>query len=454
MAEETLCPRASTFVVPGREGDLKEGENGLPLERDLMSNTQSLPRVVITGMGVISPIGIGVEKFWESLREGRSGIGKITAFDAEPFTTQIAGEVRDFVAEDFIDKKLIKRSDRVIHFAVGASNLAVQHADLDLDACDRDRVGVVIGTGIGGMSSWEEQHSNLINKGPRRISPFFIPMMIPNMPSGQVSISLGLRGPNFSVVSACATGGNCIGSAYDAIRAGQADVMLAGGTEAAVTPLGIGGFCAMRAMSTRNDEPEKASRPFDKSRDGFVMGEGAGILVLESLEHAKARGANIIAELLGYACTGDAYHMTNPEPEGAGAARAMSIALKNCGKNPEDVDYINAHGTSTPVGDPCEVKACRRVFGDHAEKLAISSSKSMTGHTLGAAGAIESVVCALALQNQIIPPTINLEELDPECALDMVPNVARKQEVNFALNNTFGFGGHNVVLGLSRWPSN
>lgn len=417
-----------------------------------MTTTQAnLPRVVITGMGIISPIGTGVDSFWESLREGKSGIGQIASFDASAFATQIAGEVTDFVPEEHIDKKLVKRSDRVIHFALGASQLAVQHAGLDLDAVDRERVGVVIGTGIGGMSSWEEQHSNLLNKGPRRISPFFIPMMIPNMPSGQVSISLGLQGPNFSVVSACATGGNCIGSAYDSIRLGQADVMLAGGSEAAITPLGIGGFCAMRAMSTRNDEPQKASRPFDKGRDGFVMGEGSGILVLESLEHAQKRGANIIAEVLGYACTGDAYHMTNPDPEGSGAARAMELALQNCGKRPQDVNYINAHGTSTPVGDPCEVKACRKVFGDQVNELAISSSKSMTGHTLGAAGAIESVVCALALQNQIIPPTINLDELDPECALDMVPNVARQAEVNFCLNNTFGFGGHNVVLGLGRW---
>lgn len=416
-----------------------------------MTIKQQLPRVVVTGMGIISPLGIGVDTFWDGLKTGRSGIDTITAFDTTGFTTQIAGEVRDFVAEDHMDKKLVKRSDRVIQFAVGASQLAVQHAGLDLDSVDRDRTGVVIGTGIGGMSSWEEQHSNLITKGPRRISPFFIPMMIPNMPSGQVSISLGLRGPNFSVVSACATGGNCIGSAYDAIRLGQADVMLAGGTEAAITPLGVGGFCAMRAMSTRNDDPQRASRPFDKGRDGFVMGEGAGILVLESLEHAQNRGATILAELAGYACTGDAYHMTNPDPDGAGAARAMALAIKNCGRETYEVDYINAHGTSTPVGDPCEVKACRKVFGDHAEKLAVSSSKSMTGHTLGAAGAIESVVCILALQHQIIPPTINLEELDPECALDMVPNVARATKVDFALNNTFGFGGHNVVLGLARW---
>lgn len=410
-------------------------------------------RVVVTGMGVISALGTGLDKFWEGLKSGRSGIRRIESFDASTFTTQIAGEVPDFQVDDFLDKKLAKRSDRVIHFALAASNLAVENAGLDLDSIDRQRAGVIIGTGIGGMDSWEEQHSTLISKGPRRISPFFIPMMIPNMPSGQVSISLGLQGPSYSVVSACATGGNCIGSAFDAIRNGQADVMLAGGTEAAVTPLGIGGFCAMRAMSTRNDEPEKASRPFDKGRDGFVMGEGSGILVLESLQHAQARGANIICELEGYACTSDAYHMTNPDPEGSGAARAMRLALEYCGRKPEEVDYINAHGTSTPVGDPCEVKACRSVFGEYVDKLAISSSKSMTGHTLGAAGAIESVVCALALQNQIIPPTINLQELDPECALDMVPNVARQTRVDFALNNTFGFGGHNVVLGLSRWKS-
>ena len=416
-----------------------------------MTTNHQLPRVVVTGMGIISPIGTGVEKFWEALKAGKSGIDRIARFDPSPFATQIAGEVKDFDPEEELDKKLVKRSDRVIHFALGASNLAVEDAKLDLDACDRERVGAIIGTGIGGMSSWEEQHSNLLNKGPRRISPFFIPMMIPNMASGQVSISLNLQGPNYAVVSACATGGNCIGSAYDAIRSGQADVMLCGGSEAAVTPLGIGGFCAMRAMSTRNDEPQKASRPFDKGRDGFVMGEGAGILVLESLEHAQKRGANIVCELLGYACTSDAYHMTNPDPEGSGAARAMTLALKNCGKTPDDVDYINAHGTSTPVGDPCEIKACRKVFGDNVEKLAISSSKSMTGHTLGAAGAIESVVCALALQHQIIPPTINQEELDPECALDVVPNVARAQKVDLCLNNTFGFGGHNVVLGLGRW---
>jgi 3-oxoacyl-[acyl-carrier-protein] synthase II len=415
-----------------------------------MQNHQ-LPRVVVTGIGIISALGTGVDNFWEALKSGKSGIRKIESFDTSAFATKIAGEVTDFKAEDYIDKKLVKRSDRVIHFALAASRMAVEHAGLDLDSVDLDRAGAVIGTGIGGMGTWEAQHSNLINKGPRRISPFFIPSMIPNMPAGQVSIDLGLKGPSYSVVSACATGGNCIGSAFDAIRSGRADVMLAGGTEAAVTPLGIGGFCAMRAMSTRNDEPEKASRPFDKGRDGFVMGEGAGILVLESLEHAQARGATVIVEMDGYACTSDANHMTNPDPEGSGAARAMELALESCGKQPTDVDYINAHGTSTPVGDPCEVKACRKVFGDYADKLAISSSKSMTGHTLGAAGAIESVVCALALTHQIIPPTINLDELDPECALDMVPNVARKAEVDFALNNTFGFGGHNVVLGLSRW---
>ncbi len=412
---------------------------------------QHFPRVVVTGFGVVSPLGCGADVFWDALREGRSGIETITAFDASAFSTRIAGQAKGFEVEEYLDKKEAKRTDRVIHLCVAASKMAVAHSGLDLAACDRDRVGVVIGSGIGGMATWEEQHTALITKGPRRISPFFIPMMIPNMPAGQVSIMLDLRGPNFSVVSACATGGNCIGSAFDALRLGQADVMLAGGTEAAITPLGIGGFCAMRAMSTRNDEPTKASRPFDTGRDGFVMGEGSGVLVLETLEHAQRRGANILCEMLGYACTADAYHMTNPDPEGKGAARAMRIALANCGKTPEDVDYINAHGTSTPVGDPCEIKAMRSVFGEGVSRLAVSSTKSMTGHTLGAAGAIESIACALTLQHQIIAPTINLEELDPECAVDVVPNVARAQEVDFCLNNTFGFGGHNAVIGLSRW---
>lgn len=413
----------------------------------------AMPRVVVTGFGVVSPIGNTPDAFWESLRTGRSGIDKISAFDASAFSTQIAGEARDFQVENYMDRKEAKRTDRVIQLGVAAAKMAVEHSGLNLDSCDRDRVGVMVGTGIGGMATWEEQHSILIDKGPRRISPFFIPMMIPNMPAGQISIMLDLRGPSFSVVSACATGGNCIGSAYDAIRLGQADVMLAGGTEAAVTPLGIGGFCAMRAMSTRNDDPAKASRPFDTGRDGFVMGEGAGVVVLESLEHAQKRGATILCELLGYACSSDAHHMTNPDPEGKGAARAMRQALLNCGKKPEDVDYINAHGTSTPVGDPCEIKAMRAVFGDGVDKIAVSSSKSMTGHTLGAAGAIETIVCTLILQNQIVTPTINLEELDPECAVDVVPNVARAQKVDLCLNNTFGFGGHNVVLGLGRWSA-
>lgn len=410
----------------------------------------AFPRIVITGFGVVSPLGCGVEPFWENLRLGRSGIDRISSFDTTAFITQIAGEANSFNPEDYMDKKEAKRADRVIQMAVAASKMAVEHAKLELDNCDLDRVGVMIGTGIGGMSTWEEQHSVLIDKGPRRLSPFFIPMMIPNMPAGQVSIVLGLRGPSFGVVSACATGGNCIGSAFDALRLGQADIMLAGGTEAAVTPLGIGGFCAMRAMSTRNSDPSKASRPFDRARDGFVMGEGSGIVVLESLEHAQQRGAPIICEIVGYGCSSDAYHITNPDPEGKGAARAMQIALANCRRTPQEVDYINAHGTSTPVGDPCEVKAMTAVFGEHMKSLAVSSSKSMTGHTLGAAGAIETIVCALTLQHQIITPTINVEELDPDCAIDVVPNLAREQKVDFCLNNTFGFGGHNVVLGLAR----
>lgn len=408
------------------------------------------PRVVITGFGIVSPLGCGEDLFWTAIQAGKSGIDRISHFDSSAYTTQIAGEVKDFNPETYMDRKDAKRSDRVIQLGVAAARIAVEHAQLDLDHFDRDRIGVMVGTGIGGMATWEEQHSILLEKGPRRISPLFIPMMIPNMPAGQISIMLGLRGPSYSVVSACATGGNCLGSAFDAIRLGQADIMLAGGTEAAITPLGIGGFCAMRAMSTRNDEPIRASRPFDVGRDGFVMGEGAGVLVLERLDSAEKRDAPIFCELLGYGCSSDAYHITNPDPQGGGAARAMRQALTNCGKTPSQVDYINAHGTSTPVGDPCEIKAIHSVFGNNAAKLAISSSKSMTGHTLGAAGAIETIVCALILKHQVITPTINIEELDPECALDVVPNVARSQTVDVCLNNTFGFGGHNVVLGLGR----
>lgn len=407
-------------------------------------------RVVISGLGVVSPLGLGWEVFWQSLLEGRSGVGPITAFDITDFPTKIAAQVNDFEPENYMPKKDVRRMDRTIQFAVGAASLAMADSGLAVEQSDPDRIGVCIGSGIGGMDTWEAQHKAFLDKGPRRVSPFFIPMMIPNMPSGQVSIQFGLRGPNYSVVSACATGGNCIASAVDVIKAGKADAMLAGGTEAAVTPLAVAGFCSMRAMSTRNDEPERASRPFDKGRDGFVMGEAAGVLLLEEREHALARGAKIYAEIVGYGATADAYHMTNPDPQGQGAAKAMLMALKEAGLDPGQVDYINAHGTSTPVGDPCEVQAIKRVFGDHAYKLAVSSTKSMTGHTLGAAGAIETIVCTLAVQKDEIPPTINYEEPDPECDLDVVPNVPRQAPVRLALNNTFGFGGHNTVLALAK----
>ena len=414
-------------------------------------SSNDVRRVVITGIGVVSPVGIGREACWKSLLEGRGGIGPITQFDASDLTTQIAAEVNDFDPEQYMSKKEARRMDRVLQFAVGAGKLALDDADLKVEEHDPERIGVVVGSGIGGMHTWEAQHRTLLEKGPRRVSPFFIPMMIPNMPSGQVSIQFGLKGPNFSVVSACATGGNCIASAFDLIRTGKADAMLAGGTEAAVSKLAMAGFCSMRAMSTRNDDPEKASRPFDKERDGFVLGEASAVLVLEELEFALARKANIIAEVVGYGATADAHHMSAPDPEGRGAARAMRMALNQAGRSAEEVHYVNAHGTSTPVGDPCEVKALRSVFGSHLEKVAVSSTKSMTGHTLGAAGALETVVCALAVQNDVIPPTINYEFPDEECDLDVVPNVARETRVDLALNNTFGFGGHNTVLALAKY---
>lgn len=414
-----------------------------------MANQQQR-RVVITGIGVVTPIGIGRQKFWDQLIGGSCGIGPITAFDASDLTTQIAAQVDDFDPEQYMPKKDARRMDRVIQFSVGAAQMAIDDAGLKVEEHDPERMGVVIGSGIGGMNTWESQHHVMLDKGPRRLSPFFIPMMIPNMPSGQVSIQFGLQGPNFSVVSACATGGNCIASALDQVQAGRADLMLAGGVEAAVTKLAMAGFCAMRAMSTRNDDPTHASRPFDKERDGFVLGEAGAVVVLEEREFALKRGANILAEIVGYGATADAYHISAPDPEGRGAARAMKMALNQAGRNPEEVDYINAHGTSTPLGDPCEVKAIRSVFGDHADKLAVSSTKSMTGHTLGAAGALETIVCALSVHHNVIAPTINYEFPDEECDLDIVPNVARETKVDLALNNTFGFGGHNTVLALAK----
>ena len=407
-------------------------------------------RIVVTGLGCLSPIGNNLQDFWQALLAGKNGIGRITHFDPSELTTQIAGEVKNFVPEDFIPKKEAKRMDRVIQFAVAAAKMAIEDANLVINDDNASRVGNVIGSGIGGITTYEQQFRVMIEQGARKISPFFIPMMIPNMVSGQVSIQFGIRGPSLSVVSACATSVNCIGSAVDTILAGRADVMLAGGSEAAISKFPVAGFCAMRALSTRNDDPGKASRPFDKQRDGFVMAEGAGILILEEREHALRRGARIYAEVAGYGATDDAYHITNPDPEGRGAAMAMRAALLDGGLSPEDIDYINAHATSTQVGDPCEAKAIRAVFGDHANKLAVSSTKSMVGHTLGAAGALETIACVMAVQNDEVPPTINYEFPDAECDLDCVPNVGRKMKVRAALNNSFGFGGHNAVIAVTK----
>ncbi|MBT9587264.1 beta-ketoacyl-ACP synthase II [bacterium] len=407
-------------------------------------------RIVVTGMGCLSPIGIGVETFWQSLLQGKNGVGRITSFDASELTSQIAAEIHDFNPDDFMHKKDSKRMDRVLQFAVAAARLALTDSGLTVTDENSERIGVSIGSGIGGMATFEIQHRNLIEGGPRKVSPFFIPMMIPNMCSGQVSLTFGIKGPSFSVASACATGVNGIAQAMDVLLTGRADVMLAGGSESAICNVAMAGFCAMRAMSTRNDAPEKASRPFDKERDGFVMGEGAGVLVLETLEHAQARGAKIYAEMAGYGCTNDAFHITNPD--GKGAARAMQIAMGDAGLQPEDVDYINAHATSTPVGDPMETQAIHEVFGAH--KLAVSSTKSMIGHTLGATGALETICCVLAVQNDVVPPTINYEFPDPECLIDCVPNLARRLTVRAALNNSFGFGGHNAVVVVKKFSSN
>lgn len=412
---------------------------------------QAKRRVVVTGMGALTPIGNDIESFWEGLMEGRSGAGEITQFDASEFSTRIAAEVKDFNPIDFMDRKDARRMDRFAQFAVAASQMALEDAAIDLDQIDRDRAGVLIGSGIGGIHTFEEQCRILIERGPGRISPFFVPMMIPDMASGQVSIRFGLRGPNSCSVTACASGTHSLGDAYRMIAYGYADLMISGGTEAAVTPLSVGGFAAAKALTERNDEPERASRPFDAERDGFLLGEGAGILVLEELEHAKRRGARIYAEIVGYGTSGDAHHITMPAPEGEGAARAMKEALKDANLAPEAVDYINAHGTSTPYNDSFETKAIKSVFGDHAYRLAVSSTKSMTGHLLGAAGGVEAIVCVLTINRGFIPPTINYEVPDPDCDLDYVPNEPRKARVDIALSNSFGFGGHNAVLVFRRF---
>ncbi len=408
-------------------------------------------RVVITGMGVVSPVGTGLNTFWDSLLAGKSGINRITRFDASELSTQIAGEVKDFDPLNYLDKKEIRRMDRFAHYGMAASKMALEDSGLNLDVLDKTRVGVLLGSGVGGIETVEEQARVLIAKGPGRISPFFVPMMIANIMGALVAIKYGFTGPNTTTVTACASATNAIGEAARLIKNGDCDVVITGGAEAPIIPLAMAGFCSAKAMSTRNAEPEKASRPFDAERDGFVMGEGAGVVILESMEHAISRGAKIYAEMAGYGVTCDAYHITAPDPEGMGAARAMQAALKDAGMVPEDIQYINAHGTSTPAGDYGETKAIKIAFGDHAYKLAVGSTKSMTGHLLGGAGGIETVICALAIQDKIVPPTINYQNPDPDCDLDYVPNQARKLNVKAALSNSFGFGGHNGTVLLKEF---
>jgi 3-oxoacyl-[acyl-carrier-protein] synthase II len=404
-------------------------------------------RVVVTGLGAVTPLGASVEAFWDGLKNGRSGIRCITQFDATGYPTRFAGEVPDFDFSDYsADKKEARRLARFSQFAIAAAKQAVKDAGLDVDAIDAERFGVYIGSGMGALGVIEEQNQVLATKGPDRVSPFTVPLMIPNMASGNVAIAVGAKGPNVCAVTACASGSHAIGDAFRLLQHGDADVMIAGGTESVITPLGIASFASLKALSGHNEEPTKASRPFDAQRDGFVMGEGAGMLVLETLEHAQARGARIYAELVGYGLTADAHHMTAPAPEGEGVARAMRKALKEAGLEPESVEYINAHGTSTPMNDKLETQAVKSVFGPHAYKLAMSSTKSMTGHLLGAAGGIEAVATVLALTHGVLPPTINLDHPDPDCDLDYVPHTAREQAIEVAMSNNMGFGGHNASL--------
>jgi 3-oxoacyl-[acyl-carrier-protein] synthase II len=403
-------------------------------------------RVVVTGLGMVSPLGIGVEKTWNALIQGKSGVGRISKFDPAGFDTQIAAEIRDFAPENFIDKKEIRRMDIFIQYAMAAAVMAMEDSQFKITPGNAERVGVVVGAGLGGLTTIEAYHKVLMEKGPGRISPFFIPMLIVNEAPGQISMRFGAKGPNASVVTACATGNHNIGDAWKLIQRGDADAMLTGGVEATITPLAVSGFNAMKALSTHNEEPEKASRPFDKNRDGFVMGEGGGIILLEELQHALDRGAKIYAEIIGYGLTGDAYHIAAPAPNGEGAARCMAMAIREAGIQPQEIDYINAHGTSTDYNDLYETIAIKTVFQEHAKKLAVSSTKSMTGHLLGGAGGVEAIFTILTLYHGIIPPTINYETPDPECDLDYVPNKARKADVRVALSNSFGFGGTNAVL--------
>jgi 3-oxoacyl-[acyl-carrier-protein] synthase II len=403
-------------------------------------------RVVVTGLGMVTPLGTGVEKNWEALCKGESGLRPISRFDTSEYPCRIAGEVRDFDAEDFMDKKQSRRFDVFIHYAIASAKMAMEDAGLKIDSSNENRIGCLTGSGLGGLNTLEHYHKVLLEKGPQKINPFFIPAIIANMVPGQIAIEFGAKGPNTSIVTACAASSHAVGEAYKLIREGVSDAMITGGSESVITPLAVAGFCAMRALSTRNDEPEKASRPFELNRDGFVMGEGAGILILEELTHALDRGVDIYAEVAGYGLSGDAYHISAPAPDGSGAISCMSMALEDAGLKPENIDYINAHGTSTKLNDEAENRAVKAVFGDHAYKLAMSSTKSMTGHLLGGAGGVESIYSVLTINRGVIPPTINYETPDPECDLDYVPNEARKAKVRVALSNSFGFGGTNSSL--------
>jgi 3-oxoacyl-[acyl-carrier-protein] synthase II len=410
-------------------------------------------RVVITGLGVVTPIGNTVQSFWDALLSGRSGISTLQAFDTTNFPTKIAGEIRNIDFSTVVEPKEVNRTDRNILFALVAADEAVKDSRLDIAKEDLTRIGVIIGSGIGGLKTLEGEHSKLIARGPSRVSPFLVPMMIADMPAGRVSIAYGFKGPNYAVVSACASAAHSIGEAFLSIKAGMMDVAVTGGSEAGITPLSFAGFCSMKALSTRNETPQKASSPFDKKRDGFVMGEGSGLIVLESLEHARARGARIYAELLGYGATGDAYHISAPAPEGEGAKRAMKMALLVAGLKPTDIDYINAHGTSTDLNDKLETFAIKQVFGEHAYKLNINSTKSMTGHLLGASGGIELVATTLSIRDSKIHPTINYEDPDPDCDLNYTPNQAIDKTIRFAMSNSFGFGGHNASLIVGKYES-
>jgi 3-oxoacyl-[acyl-carrier-protein] synthase II len=414
---------------------------------------KNVPRVVVTGMGAVTPIGNNIEEYWQGLMAGKSGAGPITQFDATHFDTKFASEVKNFDPLPFINKKEVQRTDLFAQYALAAAGMAVEHSKVDFSTLNTERIGVIVGSGIGGMWTNYHQQNNLYNRGgvPDRISPFYVPMLISDIAAGLIAIKYGLKGPNYATVSACATSSHALADALMLIQRGSADMILAGGSEAVITPMGVGGFNSMKALSTRNDSPQTASRPFDAERDGFVMGEGGGVLVLETLEHAEKRGAKIYAEFAGIGLTDDAYHITMPAPGGEGAARSMKIALEDAGLQPEDIDYINAHGTSTPYNDKFETAAVKTVFGEHAYKLAMSSTKSMTGHLLGAAGAIEAVATVMAMNHSMLPPTINLQNPDPDCDLFYVPNTPVEREINAALSNTFGFGGHNATLCFKKF---